>query len=171
MYEAIIGQVGPKMAKDSQEWPRMAKDGQGWPRTEDIKTDTLAKIRCCFLLVIRVVCYSHYWPFHSQDLITHSPYYLPCNSYDACLENLIVNQLISWLIFLSFHHLFALYWINTVKRNSVLVTHGKIKKTTLNQNALRAKWPFWPFLYYRKGKPTVCVRVNAEKSLNWIIFL
>lgn len=56
-YEAIIGQVGPKMAKDSQEWPRMAKDG---PRTENIKTDTFAKIRCCFLLVIRVVCYSHY---------------------------------------------------------------------------------------------------------------
>lgn len=31
-------------------------------------------------------------------------------------------------ISLFFHRLFAWYWINTVKRNSVLVTHGKIKK-------------------------------------------
>ena len=42
------------------------------------------------------------WPFHSQDLISNSPYYLPYNSYDVSSENLVLDQLIiPWLIFFS----------------------------------------------------------------------
>ena len=33
-------------------------------------------------------------PFHSQDLICNSPYYLPYNSFDVSLENLVLDQLI-----------------------------------------------------------------------------
>ena len=33
-----------------------------------------------------------YEPFHSQDLISNSPYYLPYNSCDIDLENLVLNQ-------------------------------------------------------------------------------
>ena len=41
-------------------------------------------------------------PFHFQDLISNSPYYLPYNSYDVSLENLVLDQLIiPWLIFFS----------------------------------------------------------------------
>ena len=41
-------------------------------------------------------------PFHSQDLISNSPYYLPYNSYDVSSENLVLDQLIiPWLIFFS----------------------------------------------------------------------
>ena len=32
-------------------------------------------------------------PFHSQDLIDNSPYYLPYNSYVVNPENLILDQL------------------------------------------------------------------------------
>ena len=32
-------------------------------------------------------------PFHSQDLISNSPYYLPYNFYDVSLENLVLDQL------------------------------------------------------------------------------
>ena len=32
-------------------------------------------------------------PFHSQDLISNSPYDLPYNSYDFRLENLVLDQL------------------------------------------------------------------------------
>ena len=32
-------------------------------------------------------------PFHSQDLISNSPYDLPYNSYDVHLENLVLDQL------------------------------------------------------------------------------
>ena len=30
-------------------------------------------------------------PFHSQDLISNSPYYLPYNSYDDSSENLVLS--------------------------------------------------------------------------------
>ena len=33
-------------------------------------------------------------PFHSQYLISNSPYYLPYNSYDVSSENLVLDQLI-----------------------------------------------------------------------------
>ena len=33
-------------------------------------------------------------PFHSQDLISNSPYCLPYNSYDVSSENLVLDQLI-----------------------------------------------------------------------------
>ena len=33
-------------------------------------------------------------PFHFQDLISNSPYYLPYNSYDVSSENLVLDQLI-----------------------------------------------------------------------------
>ena len=33
-------------------------------------------------------------PFHSQDLICNSLYYLPYNSFDVSLENLVLDQLI-----------------------------------------------------------------------------
>ena len=40
-------------------------------------------------------------PFHSQDLISNSPYYLPYNSYVSS-ENLVLDQLIiPWLTFFS----------------------------------------------------------------------
>ena len=32
-------------------------------------------------------------PFHYQELIINSPYYLPQNSYDVSLENLVLDQL------------------------------------------------------------------------------
>ena len=32
-------------------------------------------------------------PFHSQDLISNSPYYLSYNSYDVSSENLVLDQL------------------------------------------------------------------------------
>ena len=32
-------------------------------------------------------------PFHSQDLISNSPYYLPYSSYDVSSENLVLDQL------------------------------------------------------------------------------
>ena len=39
-------------------------------------------------------------PFHSQDLISNSPFCLPYNSYDISQENLGLDQpMISWLIF------------------------------------------------------------------------
>ena len=63
-------------------------------------------------------------PFHSQDLISNSPYDLPYNSYDVRLENLVLttcnNPLID--IFLYSHHLSASLSINNVRRYSVLVT-------------------------------------------------
>ena len=31
-------------------------------------------------------------PFHSQDLISNSPYSLPYNSYDVSLENMVLDQ-------------------------------------------------------------------------------
>ena len=31
-------------------------------------------------------------PFHSQDLISNSPYCLPYNSYDVSSENLVLDQ-------------------------------------------------------------------------------
>ena len=34
-----------------------------------------------------------YQPFHSKDLISNSPYYLPYNSY-VNLENFVLDQLI-----------------------------------------------------------------------------
>ena len=33
-------------------------------------------------------------PFHSQNLTSNSPYYLPYNSYDVSSENLVLDQLI-----------------------------------------------------------------------------
>ena len=48
------------------------------------------------------VLYHTTWPFHSQDLISSSPYYLPYNSYDVSSENLVLDQLIiPWLTFFS----------------------------------------------------------------------
>ena len=39
-------------------------------------------------------------PFHSQDLISNSPYYLPYNFYDVSLENLVLDQLkVPWSLF------------------------------------------------------------------------
>ena len=38
--------------------------------------------------------YEIFQPFHSQNLISNSPYYLPYNSYDVSLENLVLDQLI-----------------------------------------------------------------------------
>ena len=32
-------------------------------------------------------------PFHSQDLISNSPYYLPYSFYDVSLENLVLDHL------------------------------------------------------------------------------
>ena len=41
-------------------------------------------------------------PFHPQDLISNSPYYLPYSSYDVSSENLLLDQLIiPWLTFFS----------------------------------------------------------------------
>ena len=37
---------------------------------------------------------SLFQPFHSQDLISNSPYYLTYNSYDVSSENLVLDQLI-----------------------------------------------------------------------------
>ena len=38
-------------------------------------------------------------PFHSQDLISDSPYFVPYNSYDVfSLENLVLNQLTTYLL-------------------------------------------------------------------------
>ena len=38
-------------------------------------------------------------PFHSQDLISDSPYFVPYNSYDVLsLENLVLNQLTTYLL-------------------------------------------------------------------------
>ena len=65
-------------------------------------------------------------PFHSQDLISNSPYYKPYNSYDVSLENLVLDQLnISLSLFpLYSHHLSAWYCIDIVRRTSLLVTYG-----------------------------------------------
>ena len=41
-----------------------------------------------------VLCYHNTFPPYSQDLISNSPYYLPYNSYDVSLENLVLDQLI-----------------------------------------------------------------------------
>ena len=42
-------------------------------------------------------------PFHSQDLISNSPFCLPYNSYDVSSENLLLDQLlIPWLTFVFF---------------------------------------------------------------------
>ena len=63
-------------------------------------------------------------PFNSQDLISNSCY---CLSYSSCgvgefgigsTYNLLID------IFLHSHHLSAWYYIDIVRRNSVLVTHG-----------------------------------------------
>ena len=49
----------------------------------------------------------------------------PDNSYNVGSENLVLDQLIipKYIIFYS-HHLSGWYCIDTVRRNSVLVTHG-----------------------------------------------
>ena len=64
-------------------------------------------------------------PFHSQDLSGNSPHCLTCNSCDVSSENLVLDQPIISLIdiFLYSHHLSALYCINIIRRNSVLVIH------------------------------------------------
>ena len=50
-----------------------------------------------------------YQPFHSQDLISNSPYCLPYNGYDGRSENLVLDHIIiHFFIFsLDSHHMSA----------------------------------------------------------------
>ena len=66
------------------------------------------------------------WLFHSRDHTSNSHYWLPYNFYDVCLKNLVLDQLINYLlvdIFLFSHHISAWNCINIVRRNFVPVTH------------------------------------------------
>ena len=86
------------------------------------------------------LCLSWNEPFHSQDLIRNSPYFIPYNSLDVTWENLFIGSASNPLIdiFLSSHYLSAWYYIDFVRRNSVLVTYGS---EGLSRNPLR-----WNFL-------------------------
>ena len=86
------------------------------------------------------LCLSWNKPFHSQDLIRNSPNCTPYNSLDVTWENLFIGSASNPLIdiFLYSHYLSAWYYIDFVRRNSVLVTYGS---EGLSRNPLR-----WNFL-------------------------
>ena len=65
-------------------------------------------------------------PFHSQDLITLSPYCSQYNWYGVSLENLVFDQLIIPKLMFFFFLITCLLdvYIGIVRRKSVLVTHG-----------------------------------------------
>ena len=67
-------------------------------------------------------------PFHPQDLISNSPYWLCCTIHlmlgEFCIGS-TDNPSID--ICLYSHHLSAWYCIDIVRRNSVLVNHGRVK--------------------------------------------
>ena len=56
------------------------------------------KMSCCGpekkSLPLNLNLSTKFQPFHSQDLICNSPYYLSYNSFDVSLENLVLDQLI-----------------------------------------------------------------------------
>ena len=64
-------------------------------------------------------------PFHSQDIFGNSPYCVPYNSGDVSYEKFGIGSINNPLIdiFLYSHQLSAWYYIDTARRNSVLVTH------------------------------------------------
>ena len=67
-------------------------------------------------------------PFHPQDLISNSPHWLCCTIHlmlgEFCIGS-TDNPSID--ICLYSHHLSAWYCIDIVRRNSVLVNHGRVK--------------------------------------------
>ena len=89
---------------------------------------------------------------YSQDLISDSPHCLPYNSYDVSSENFVLDQLKIPLlaIFLSSSHLSAWYYMDTTKRNSVLVTRERWR--IKNRNTETGDYCSWITFFFFKGK-------------------
>ena len=54
---------------------------------DDVADETFTSSLCTMMLPV----YSS-WTFHSQDLISNSPYCLPSDSYDVNWENKVLDQ-------------------------------------------------------------------------------
>ena len=62
----------------------------------------------------------HSEPFHSQDLISNSPFRLLYNSYDVSLENLVLDQLLIPLLIFVFFLITCLLDIVLISRGEIL---------------------------------------------------